>query len=177
MAHVLPVLFPFTTPGKYCHRAIASFCKHVTGTQREPLSFADHSTSPTPPIKTSMPQVIPPEVQVSRIQRAANSVKRHSWWSRPSAQVTSEPTLPSGNKTDHTSGEVTSRLRDHPSDASADVAGPRTGGTSEPRTESVPKAGEALVYAGDWVITIHRARERHFLHIYFRRLTPPSTEI
>ncbi|KAG1746357.1 hypothetical protein EDB19DRAFT_1631628 [Suillus lakei] len=30
-AHVLPVLFSFTTPGKYCYRAIASFTKHVTG--------------------------------------------------------------------------------------------------------------------------------------------------
>ncbi|KAF8841752.1 alpha/beta-hydrolase [Paxillus ammoniavirescens] len=30
-AHVLPVLFPFTTPGKYCYRAIATFTKHVTG--------------------------------------------------------------------------------------------------------------------------------------------------
>ncbi|KAF9268529.1 alpha/beta-hydrolase [Marasmius fiardii PR-910] len=29
-AHILPVLFPFTTPGKFCHRAIASFCRHVT---------------------------------------------------------------------------------------------------------------------------------------------------
>ncbi|KAH7909353.1 hypothetical protein BJ138DRAFT_1010974 [Hygrophoropsis aurantiaca] len=30
-AHVLPVLFAFTTPGKYCYRAIAAFTKHVTG--------------------------------------------------------------------------------------------------------------------------------------------------
>jgi hypothetical protein len=30
-AHDLPVLFPFTTPAKYCYRAIATFCKHVTG--------------------------------------------------------------------------------------------------------------------------------------------------
>jgi hypothetical protein len=42
--HVLPVLFSFTTPAKYCHRAIASFIKEVTGmaqilsTSSEPLS-------------------------------------------------------------------------------------------------------------------------------------------
>ncbi|KAG8221217.1 hypothetical protein J3R82DRAFT_1377 [Butyriboletus roseoflavus] len=30
-AHVLPVLFPFTTPAKYCYRAIATFTKHITG--------------------------------------------------------------------------------------------------------------------------------------------------
>ena len=173
MAHVLPVLFPFTTPGKYCHRAIASFCKHVTGMQQ---STPDHSTSPTPPNETSAPQVLAPKVQISRIQRAASSVKRRSWWARPSAQATGEPNMPSGSKADHTSGEVTSISQNHPSDTSADVAGPRTGSNSEPHTEGVPKAGEALVYAGDWVITIRRARKRHFLHIYFRRLTPPSTK-
>ena len=107
VAHVLPVLFPFTTPGKYCHRAIASFCKHVTGMQREPLSSADHSTSPTPPNETLKPQVLSPTVQISRIYRAASSVKRRSWWSRPSAQATGEP---SGNKADHTSG---TSHRDH----------------------------------------------------------------
>ncbi|KIK71239.1 hypothetical protein GYMLUDRAFT_235590 [Collybiopsis luxurians FD-317 M1] len=31
VAHVLPVLFSFTTPAKYCFRAMATFCKYVTG--------------------------------------------------------------------------------------------------------------------------------------------------
>ncbi|KAJ7072701.1 hypothetical protein C8F01DRAFT_1104996 [Mycena amicta] len=30
-AHVLPVLFSFTTPGKFCFRAISTFCRQVTG--------------------------------------------------------------------------------------------------------------------------------------------------
>nr|GAT56166.1 predicted protein [Mycena chlorophos] len=30
-AHVLPVLFSFTTPGKFCFRAMAAFCREVTG--------------------------------------------------------------------------------------------------------------------------------------------------
>ncbi|KAI0629024.1 alpha/beta-hydrolase [Trametes polyzona] len=30
-AHTLPVLFAFTTPGKYCFRAMATFIKYVTG--------------------------------------------------------------------------------------------------------------------------------------------------
>jgi hypothetical protein len=29
-AHILPILFPFTTPGKFCIRAIATFVKQVT---------------------------------------------------------------------------------------------------------------------------------------------------
>ncbi|EGO26401.1 hypothetical protein SERLADRAFT_414458 [Serpula lacrymans var. lacrymans S7.9] len=37
-AHVLPVLFSFTTPGKFCYRAIATFCKHVTGMTAGPQS-------------------------------------------------------------------------------------------------------------------------------------------
>ncbi|KAI0050776.1 alpha/beta-hydrolase [Auriscalpium vulgare] len=36
-AHVLPVIFSFTTPAKYCYRGIASFCKHVTN-MTAPLS-------------------------------------------------------------------------------------------------------------------------------------------
>ncbi|KAF5357302.1 hypothetical protein D9758_005908 [Tetrapyrgos nigripes] len=35
-AHVLPVLFSFTTPAKFCFRAIASFCKYVTGMSNTP---------------------------------------------------------------------------------------------------------------------------------------------
>ncbi|THH13788.1 hypothetical protein EW146_g6481 [Bondarzewia mesenterica] len=37
-AHVLPVLFSFSTPAKYCYRAIATFCKHVTNMNPVPLS-------------------------------------------------------------------------------------------------------------------------------------------
>lgn len=34
--HILPVLFSFTTPAKFCFRAIASFCKFVTDIQPPP---------------------------------------------------------------------------------------------------------------------------------------------
>ncbi|KAL1746689.1 Alpha/Beta hydrolase protein [Schizophyllum fasciatum] len=43
-AHILPILFPFTTPAKFCFRAIATFCKYVTGM---PLAPAEQS-SPSP---------------------------------------------------------------------------------------------------------------------------------
>ncbi|KAF9031230.1 alpha/beta-hydrolase [Hymenopellis radicata] len=49
-AHVIPVLFSFTTPGKYCFRAMASFIKHVTGMTQTPQSPVDSSFSiPSPP--------------------------------------------------------------------------------------------------------------------------------
>ncbi|KAL1678968.1 hypothetical protein EV122DRAFT_210830 [Schizophyllum commune] len=43
-AHILPILFPFTTPAKFCFRAIATFCKYVTGM---PLASAGQ-ISPSP---------------------------------------------------------------------------------------------------------------------------------
>ena len=30
-AHILPIVFAFTTPAKYCFRSIASFCRFATG--------------------------------------------------------------------------------------------------------------------------------------------------
>ncbi|KAG2104030.1 uncharacterized protein F5147DRAFT_270934 [Suillus discolor] len=46
-AHVLPVLFSFTTPGKFCYRAIASFTKHVTGMNGLSISSSSPMVSPT----------------------------------------------------------------------------------------------------------------------------------
>ncbi|THV06225.1 alpha/beta-hydrolase [Dendrothele bispora CBS 962.96] len=48
-AHVLPVLFAFTTPAKYCFRAMASFCKYTTGM---PLN-TQHSSNSTGSISTT----------------------------------------------------------------------------------------------------------------------------
>jgi hypothetical protein len=159
-AHILPVLFPFTTPGKYCYRSMALFCKHVTDAQPAPLTPVDLKFTTSPVTLTPLTEI--PTLQVPssrvhrslslRVQHAASSIKRHSsLWSRPSAQVNSEPAMDSGA----TSGQVTPGLQD-PSDISVDVAGPRFGGNSEPHTEDVPRAGEAWVYANDWVKTIRR---------------------
>ncbi|KAF5380574.1 hypothetical protein D9615_004658 [Tricholomella constricta] len=54
-AHVLPVLFSFTTPAKFCFRAIATFCKHVTGiapTTKSPPS------SPSSPRSSSFSSLV-----------------------------------------------------------------------------------------------------------------------
>ncbi|KAG6850876.1 hypothetical protein H0H93_007494 [Arthromyces matolae] len=61
-AHVLPVLFPFTTPAKYCFRAIATFCKHVTGMDSMP-------NSPSIPSKPSLPNL----VEKTSLNRTPNS--------------------------------------------------------------------------------------------------------
>ncbi|KAF5321266.1 hypothetical protein D9619_001666 [Psilocybe cf. subviscida] len=43
--HILPVLFSFTTPAKFCFRAIASFCKFVTDIQPPPTLDARRNSS------------------------------------------------------------------------------------------------------------------------------------
>ncbi|KAF4563200.1 hypothetical protein EYR40_007091 [Pleurotus pulmonarius] len=58
-AHVLPVLFSFTTPGKFCFRAMAAFCKHVTG-----------MPSPESPMSSpAMPSFLPRRSSFRRSQK------------------------------------------------------------------------------------------------------------
>ncbi|KDR75638.1 hypothetical protein GALMADRAFT_248228 [Galerina marginata CBS 339.88] len=47
--HILPILFSFATPAKFCFRGIASFCKLVTEMTPIPVP-SDPPTSPTSPI-------------------------------------------------------------------------------------------------------------------------------
>ncbi|KAH8984796.1 alpha/beta-hydrolase [Lactarius hatsudake] len=189
VGHVLPVLFPFTTPGKYCFRALALFCKHVTSMQPALLSSpgllspTDHHfiTSPaslTPQNEVSRLQVPSPKAHRSlstRIQRAATGVKRRSsLWSRPSAQATGRSTTDSvENRV--SSGQVTP-ISDL-SDVSVDVAGPRIGGNNEPQVEDVPRPGEAWVYADNWsqsAVPRDMIRERVSTQGIIRPLEPES---
>jgi hypothetical protein len=48
-AHVLPILFSFTTPAKFCYRAVAAFCRHVT---KMPARTFDPPASAPPGITT-----------------------------------------------------------------------------------------------------------------------------
>ncbi|KZT72301.1 alpha/beta-hydrolase [Daedalea quercina L-15889] len=66
-AHTLPTLFAFTTPAKYCYRAIATFCKFATGMlpppseallspdSQVPLTSSPASTPPGSPVPPSTP--------------------------------------------------------------------------------------------------------------------------
>ncbi|KAF9026049.1 alpha/beta-hydrolase [Hymenopellis radicata] len=72
-AHILPVLFSPTTPAKFCFRAIASFCKHVTG-------FYQQSTSPTTL-----------QVPLSRSRSWSFSSDSNSSTSQPTTQITTSP--------------------------------------------------------------------------------------
>ncbi|KAJ7668682.1 hypothetical protein DFH06DRAFT_1084836 [Mycena polygramma] len=93
-AHVLPVLFSFTTPAKFCHRAIASFCREVTGMKQPPRRRGSSGSafrpdkfdlSQLPPLPSS-PRFpaenadgsapIPPEGDTLREAPKENSVRR-----------------------------------------------------------------------------------------------------
>ena len=65
-AHILPVLFSFTTPAKYCYRAIATFCKHVTRVDPTPLS----PITPSPIFTQTPDEFILDDVEFARSQPA-----------------------------------------------------------------------------------------------------------
>ena len=150
-------MFPFTTPGKYCHRAMALFSMHV-------IDVPDNNTNPLNEILT--PPVVSPKVHTSRFQRAASSNTQRCWWLRPSPQGTSEPKM-------HSRNDV--RVTPNSQDPSTDVASPSTGGNPGTHAEDVPKAGEASVYASNWVKSHNSSHKLFFLtlHKIFRRPNPP----
>jgi hypothetical protein len=89
-AHVLPILFAFTTPAKYCFRAIASFCRFVTGMQ----TCSPGPPSPTAPNAPGSPLrrsffggsffTTPPE-EVGDFP--PENRRRKSWWGGDSAPL------------------------------------------------------------------------------------------
>ncbi|ESK97263.1 putative lipase esterase from carbohydrate esterase family ce10 [Moniliophthora roreri MCA 2997] len=87
-AHVLPVLFSFTTPGKFCYRAIASFCKYVTGMMNPPptspttdsLANSVSTNPPASPIRSELSKssLMPPESSNRLSRRLSGSSKTTS---------------------------------------------------------------------------------------------------
>ncbi|KAF7315080.1 Abhydrolase-3 domain-containing protein [Mycena indigotica] len=83
-AHVLPVLFAFTTPGKFCFRAIATFCREVTGLPHRQSTGAstpraEHfdlsglpplPPSPLPPGINGLPSDSPPPEKPPTVRRS-----------------------------------------------------------------------------------------------------------
>jgi hypothetical protein len=176
VAHVLPILFPFTTPGKYCYRAMASFIGHVTNPPQVPLSptriltpsgatpiteygFSASPMSLTPPGEIQSPQVSSrPNLRrslTSGISRAACNIKRRSSLLLPHPPVRKTSGLGVVTPKDSspgTSGHVTPQGQNL-SVESLDTAGPGIGGRSEDGASEarVSMAGEAKVYACNWV--------------------------
>ena len=82
-AHVLPILFAFTTPAKYCFRATASFCRFVTRMQAfspRPL-FSVATNGQVSPVRRSFFGgsflTTPPE-EIGDLP--TENKRRKSWW-------------------------------------------------------------------------------------------------
>ncbi|CUA69250.1 AB hydrolase superfamily protein C4A8,06c [Schizosaccharomyces pombe 972h-] [Rhizoctonia solani] len=156
--HVLP-LFSFTTPAKYCYRAIALFCKHVTGSHP---GQATPSVPPTPVVDTSMtrspemePTYLGTESAISPITPTSpptNSTRRLSITSpitlsfspsRLRRNTTRRRPAPLDTQTTHPGPtSPISPTREH----SSDIAGPRFQFDKNEPPTGVGTAGDPSVY-------------------------------
>ncbi|CAL1711368.1 unnamed protein product [Somion occarium] len=190
-AHILPVLFSFTTPAKYCYRAVATFIKFVTGMLPPSIPEADslddipmvHSPLSTPPREASPASTPPiPSVQ-SEPSLSSEAPRQRSLTMRVLAED------------EHRAGRVSlrrafsarftkasgsyfqqSKPRQAPNGnryGSEDVAGPRFLGStdSEIGREGSRTAGEPSVYANGLQTII---RERVSTRGVIRPLEPES---
>ncbi|KAH9942207.1 alpha/beta-hydrolase [Epithele typhae] len=191
-AHILPILFAFTTPGKYCFRAIATFIKYTTGMLPRPLSersnILANAVETTSPTSTRLD--LPGTASDQTPSTLASTIRRPQ---RPPPTA-----LPTGNKSlrrtlsagvtragsflRKADGSNTSSLPSPlPSpglprpdaSGSSDVGGPRFGKhhhSSGPHP-GVRRAGEDSVYAHGLDTMI---RERIATHGAVRALEPES---
>ena len=169
VAHVLPILFPFTTPGKYCYRAMALFVKHVTTAPRGPFrpnavlipsgvtlttdpGFSASPSQLTPTTEVQSPHLPRPKPRrslTSGLSRAVSHLKR-----RASSSAVQKPRGIVATLGDSSASTLSYLPPKSPnqSDESVGVAGQRKDGRSETDSGGISVAGEAKVYAYDWVI-------------------------
>jgi hypothetical protein len=175
VAHVLPILFPFTTPGKYCYRAMALFVKHVTtlpsGPSRPDAALIHPgvtlTTGPgliaspsqlTSTIDVQKPHLSPPKPRrslTSGLERAFSHLRRRS--SISVAQKTSGIVATPDDTSASTLDRLTPPKSQTQSDKSVEVVGQRNDGHSESDPGGVFVAGEAKVYAYNWVMKFQAA--------------------
>ncbi|RPD68091.1 alpha/beta-hydrolase [Lentinus tigrinus ALCF2SS1-7] len=94
-AHTLPILFAFTTPAKYCFRAMATFIKFVTGMLPTPV--VENPIIPEAPITASPAStqsnlLAKPEARNSR--EASTSITSRMTTPQPDATFSSSPEVP-----------------------------------------------------------------------------------
>jgi len=149
---------------------MALFVKHVTtmphgpsgrsalsipsgATQITGLGFTASPSQLTPPNEIQSPQLPRPKPRrslTSGLLRAASHLKRRG--SPPAAQKPSGSIATPGEMSSaSTLGYITPKSRNQ-SDESVNVAGQRIDGRSKNDPSAVPRAGEAKVYAHNWVI-------------------------
>jgi acetyl esterase/lipase len=162
-AHVLPVLFSFTTPAKYCYRAVASFARYVTGAPQKTASLPSAGKLPRRALTVSLlssssPGSVNSRDSDSQAQRTGRSVRkalsvkilrRPSFLSNHRNNTEEPPPLPNTPIV----AEPFSSAEDGTADVSAkgDVAGPRFKAKPSPaastQSTEVRTAGEPIIYS------------------------------
>lgn len=162
-AHILPVLFPFTTPGKFCYRAIASFTKHVTGMNilsrslSSPIVSPSTSTLPSPTdIRrfSVISRVLSTPEFLNRIQGKSDSLSSNVPDSPGLSPYSSKSLLPPLSRhgvqksaSDNALFESTLRAR---SSNNVNVGGEEIKGSASDTADIVQRfAGESRVYCDD----------------------------
>lgn len=199
VAHVLPILFPFTTPGKYCYRAMASFVGHVTNQPQVPLSptrilTPSRTDSTTDPGISASPVPLTPHGEMqspqassrpnlrrsltSGISRAASNIKRRSSLLSPVRKAGRLEVVTSNDTSSSTSGYVTPQGENF-SEESFDAIDPGIAGRSDDQASvaQISVAGEANVYARNWATSPtqrHMIRERVSTRGLIRPLEPET---
>ncbi|KAF9012561.1 hypothetical protein BDQ17DRAFT_1297729 [Cyathus striatus] len=94
-AHILPVLFSFTTPAKYCFRSIATFCKFVTDMNLTPRSNPQSPLFANELSRVTSPEIINSDSQSSSLadESTVSSHNKSSDLSGEKAHLDSEPEL------------------------------------------------------------------------------------
>ncbi|KAI6095066.1 hypothetical protein F5141DRAFT_1162759 [Pisolithus sp. B1] len=151
--HVLPVYFGFTTPGKFCYRAIANFIKHVTG-----MTTSIQPSSPDSVLSTSQPGLLTSEYE-ERVEDASNlqflNAMSANDGASPSPDPTRSPMRPSGMRPSRVGFFRVKSSQASPSGLSTSVGKlksgkrvslPETRSTSQASQPGVHYAGEASVY-------------------------------
>ncbi|OCH89858.1 alpha/beta-hydrolase [Obba rivulosa] len=176
-AHVLPILFSFTTPAKYCYRAIATFTKYVTGRLViTPTIDVPLTTSPpsTPEVSTADLSDIGDEPQtpttIMRRENSSPSVRVGHTKQRSGMRRALSERIPRASLF-RRQCEDDPHVRD--ASGSSDVAGNRFGeafSTDSPRESR--KAGEPSVYFNGLTPQDTMIRERVSTHGVIRSLEP-----
>ena len=168
-AHVLPVLFAFSTPAKYCFRAMATFCKHVMEGGYDPTS--PPATSVSMPNMSSKPldNGILNGAELRAVQSApsqglkmSRSIKRSISVKMQRAARAMQPWNPKDKKRQqvHSPLPTLPEAQQKPAPRStSDVGGPRFGARSSPE----PRDAER--YAGEPTTYLSRGNEVHDTHV------------
>ncbi|KAF8918226.1 hypothetical protein CPB85DRAFT_1283128 [Mucidula mucida] len=146
-AHIIPVLFSFTTPGKYCFRAVASFIKHVTGMteHRKAISFT------TPPSEMTADESLTSSAEALPAKTERRMSIRRSI-SQSVSSLHRRRTVPRSKNSNGTKREDSA--------SSNDVGGPRFGSPT-PLDPEDKMAGDPAIYmesGSSWDGTMIRER-------------------